>query len=150
MDTHNVLSQELLNDALETRKRLMRLIEQLHAMDMASFTQLFGDHVDATDPTASSARTNMSLRPQLTKSIDACQARLADAYMQVEALRKVAELDFRTADVLEARYFFDKSWALIADELGISQPTCYRIRREALSWIEKNQPSESYVCTANQ
>ncbi|MCM1508626.1 MAG: hypothetical protein NC177_16065 [Ruminococcus flavefaciens] len=64
------------------------------------------------------------------------------AEMELEKLKgdfKMAILaitDTEYHDILTKRYLEFKDWSIVADEMGYSEPSCYRLHREALALMK--------------
>lgn len=68
--------------------------------------------------------------------------RSKDCKKELEALKAVfdtaikAVTDTEHHDILAKRYLEFKDWNQIAEEMGYSKPSCYRLHREALAGMK--------------
>ena len=56
------------------------------------------------------------------------------AKKELEALKAVTDTEHH--DILAKRYLEFKDWNQIAEEMGYSKPSCYRLHREALAGMK--------------
>lgn len=50
------------------------------------------------------------------------------------AILTITDTEYR--DILTKRYLEFKDWGIVADEMGYSEPSCYRLHREALALMK--------------
>lgn len=73
----------------------------------------------------------MSLEEEVRTAENEIEKLKGDFQMAISA---ITDMEYR--DILTKRYLELKDWSVVADEMGYSEPSCYRLHRKALSLMK--------------